>query len=678
MEYKAIHNMRWWFCTIRPHDRLWFALCCLAVLVAIPTMAAAFHPTLQHQNSIPSSSSSSSSFSSSWAHFQRNIPSKMVLYGDNQGAAAAADDNGSEPPPPLKKLGIPIGSMLDPITQQDVMEMKMEATEMIQDVIASGMDDIQQLRVQMMQDVQQSNQQRLTNRAIDTQRAQVELLDKIDTMTAQFLQDTAASRTSTQMAARADQAMTGQGLEMGTWGVLHGRYVTALSTSTSNIQQNDIVSSGLLGSLTTPAGPSARNKKNRILVIADTSSDPYAKQLLGPLEVSLKSVLQHQDNTDSTLEMVTYKPTATVPLGSNNAAALLIFCTSIHDVATLQNLCSRLLRTTYQPNHEIGQPPTQIVVVSTIGTTRIEKMPFSMQNMLQGGKLSKRRQMEEYIVRLVQHGGDSTTKEMSNSNKGMDYTICHLGELKPDTKEMFQLLPGDTVDGTTTAIDTAVTVLTHAMALQPSARNATLSCTGKLLVSDEDMENNVDTILDDAFLRLDGPELLRLDLGEYNEVNFNTIVQYVTEWATMLAESKKGLTTPVRCEVLSNKPRTTSLLPAGILQQSAPIRLLFQPTATGKYYVSDKDERQSDKDGKPIPSSSTSPVRNPRLSKDGGIEFVVEVFRHPKKQLVRVRAKRCNYGPDTVVKELSEATILSQFKKSISVWNKDHMPTQHQ
>jgi len=39
---------------------------------------------------------------------------------------------------------------------------------------------------------------------------------------------------------------------------------------------------------------------------------------------------------------------------------------------------------------------------------------------------------------------------------------------------------------------------------------------------------------------------------------------------------------------------------------------------------------------------------------------------------IRVRAKRCNYADDAVIKELSEATILSRVKDSIQVWTKDH------
>jgi hypothetical protein len=552
-----------------------------------------------------------------------------------QGIALKAKDDSPEEET-QKKLGINIGSMLNPMTEQDVMDIKMEATEMIQDVIAASIDDMETLRRDMLDELQQSSQERTRQNERNAQVAQKQLLSKIDALTDSFLSTTASSRTATKLAAQADQAMEGQGLALGSWGIVNGRYVTTGSAMGDNIV--------------------GKAKSNRMLVIADASSDPYAKQLLEPLEKSLQMVLQPDgDDCENKFEMMTYKPTVTVPLGSNNADALLIFCTSINDVSTLQNLLSRLLRTALV-NNEIVQPPTQVVVLSTIGTTRTEKMPYSLQNMMSGGKLTKRRQMEEAVVRYLQQ-----------MDSRIDYTICHLGELKADTNEQFQLLPDDAVDGSAISLDSAVTVLTHAIALQASARNATFSCTGKISPS---IDGSIDTILDDAFLRLDGPEILRLDLGSYdNDDQLNALVEYITEWATLFAQSYKGLTTPVRCEILpANAAATTAMLPSSIAQQPSKVRLLFQPTATGKYYVGKDEERESDREGKSLPSA---PVRSSRLSREGGIEFTVEVW-NTEPLSVRARAKRCNYGPDTIVKELSEETIVSQFKKCIDVWKKDH------
>ena len=102
------------------------------------------------------------------------------------------------------------------------------------------------------------------------------------------------------------------------------------------------------------------------------------------------------------------------------------------------------------------------------------------------------------------------------------------------------------------------------------------------------------------------------------------------------------------------------------------MRLLFLPTATGKNYVSREEERERESERKQYAASPSSPSRfssQMMAKKEGGIEFSVEITVDDQ---LRVRAKRCNYGDDVVVKELSEETILSRFRKCMDVWKKDH------
>ena len=577
-----------------------------------------------------------------------------------------------------KKLGIPI--LLNPMTSNDADAIKLEATEMVNDIVAAGMDELQTLRKQLNDEIQTANQQRDQTSQVQMQQAQTKLMNRIDTLTNDFLQSTATSRTTTKLAALADQSVpSGQGIELGSWGMVNGRYVTTYGGGyiggTSRTETDGSTTT------TTNESPSDQNSVTRMIVIADPSSDPYAKLILGPLETSLKNVLAASSDSSSlssssssnsnTFEMVTYKPTTAIPIGNNqNAAALLIFCTSLNDVTTLQTMIDRIYRKTLTSNTADGSstvtsPPTQIILLTTIGTTRIEKMPYSFQNLMNGNQLTKRRQMEEFIVRYVHQKAGTTT--------GIDYTICHLGnDIKTDTKDAFQLLPGDTLEGNgIIAVDTAVTVLTHAIAVQPYARNATFSCAGKLPVT---TTTETGLFLDDVFLKLDGPELLRIDDPQLGHVaQLDVLNEYIGEWADLLCTSGKGLTTPVRCEIVSTASTSNTnnnVLPSGVLQQSSSIvRILFQPTNTGKYYVSKEDEREisSSSDGKSS-SSSSKPTRsnNPRIAKEGGIEFVMEALQD--NQQLRIRVKRCNYNHDTIIKELSEQTILSQFKKCIEVW----------
>jgi hypothetical protein len=556
------------------------------------------------------------------------------------------DDNNNSNTSPggkEKKLGIDIGKMLDPMSPAEASLLKGAATEIINDAVAAGLDDLTTLRRELQQDLARQGEQRAQQSQAVGQQAEAQLLTKIDQLTNDFLDRTQSSRTLTKAAAAADQAMTGRGLEVGAWGRV-GSATVAMSLLGSVSAAAAAEQGAMADASSSTSGPKG------ILILADTTSDPYAKQLVEPLITAL----QQQFASTAELPVTVYKPTATIPLGGDNAAAVLVFCTSFSDPTSVQAALDRILRTTLQGNGKVGQPPTQLVAISSLGTTRLEKVPYSFQNVM-GGKLSKRRQMEEAVIRVAQ---DRAARGGATTAAAMDYTICNLGELKADTKEPFQFRAGDAVDGTL-AIDTAVTVLTQAICLQPSARNATLSCVGRLNMDDE---ASWKAILDDAFLRLDGPELLRFDLAD-NDKNYDQLVEYTKEWAELLAESGKGLTTPIRAEV------PTAVSPTMGVKQQGAVKLLFLPTATGKNYVSKEDERKMAAE-----TGSKAPVQSPvasrfRPSNDGGIEFVVEVTDGGN---LRARAKRCNNGDGVVVKELSEETILSSFRKCIEVWKKDH------
>jgi hypothetical protein len=241
--------------------------------------------------------------------------------------------------------------------------------------------------------------------------------------------------------------------------------------------------------------------------------------------------------------------------------------------------------------------------------------------------------------------------------------------MKP-SESCFRLEPGDPdgVDGNL-SVDTAVHVLAQAMLLQPSARNATLSVTGELPAIRDDQQQR---ILDDAFLKLDGPELMRIQVDKGDE-KYESLVQYVTEWAEALSVEGK-LTTPIRMlpvDTIPERQRVTAYH-AGV-QRIAAVQVLFLPTNTGKKYVSRQDEQRQQKAGAESGRSkvSTKLPRDIRNAKEGGIEFTVEVLDDAD-ATIRVRAKRCNYGDDAVIKELSEETILSRFRDSIDVWKKEY------
>ena len=123
-----------------------------------------------------------------------------------------------------------------------------------------------------------------------------------------------------------------------------------------------------------------------------------------------------------------------MPLGGNNAACVVVFCTSLTEASSLSKILDKLLRKTLQANGAVGQPPTQLVGISTLGTERTDKFPYSIANMM--GKLDQRRQIEELLVNQVQR---------RISEPPLDYTIIKVGDLRTSNKE-FCLRPGDVLD----------------------------------------------------------------------------------------------------------------------------------------------------------------------------------------------------------------------------------------
>ena len=274
------------------------------------------------------------------------------------------------------KLGIKID--LGPISEKEAKEIKAAATEVINEAIAAGIDDIEALRKKMKKEVDQERKRLRLESEWNTQKAQEKLMSKIDKMTDDFLSQTSSSRRSTKLAAAADRSMKGRGAEMGSWGVLGGTAV-AMETPKSTTSTASPYSS----TATTPEVPTTAQapKENRIVIIGDTKQDPYAKQLLEPLTKSLRNVV-------SDLEVDVFAPTATLPLGGNNAAAVLIFLTSLSDASSVKNGMERLLRRTMQNDGKVAQPPTQIVAVSTVGTERTNKMPYSYVRKKRGSTIA--------------------------------------------------------------------------------------------------------------------------------------------------------------------------------------------------------------------------------------------------------------------------------------------------
>jgi len=167
---------------------------------------------------------------------------------------------------PEPKLGIDVN--LPPLTQEQTDELKVKAKEIVNDEIAKGIDDIQQLREKLKDEMQQMRRVQTLESEWNTQQESQALVNKIDQLIDPLLKETEASRTSTRLAAAASRSMegTGKGIERGTWGTLNGRSVLADTPSFLGSVDQQVAQRSETGATAT-----ATAVENRILVLADSN-----------------------------------------------------------------------------------------------------------------------------------------------------------------------------------------------------------------------------------------------------------------------------------------------------------------------------------------------------------------------------------------------------------------------
>lgn len=372
----------------------------------------------------------------------------------------------------------------------------------------------------------------------------------------------------------------------------------------------------------------------------------------------------------------TYKPTANIPMGGNNSQCVIISSTSLSNgQSSANNILSRVLRRTIAPGGgKVAKPPSHFVIISPLGTERIEKFPYSMTNMMNGNKLKKAREVEEVIISTVR--GRLVADSGNGNGPSLDYTILKLGDIVNDDKTgepTMNIAPGDSLDGKV-GIQAAANALFQAVALRPAARNATLSVIGGMGGNGDGVSEE---LWEDWFLRLDGPELWRSDglLRGDGAVDrkFEELAGYINEWSNMFRDGAKGtgLTTPVN--VLQSKFDNDA--DASIIRRKFGVRLEFKATNTGSAYKSKDEEKQMEAQrstGSTNAAKSDQPVVVSRRQKrEGGVEILVEKTEDKNGKIdLRVRARRCNMDDNTVVKELSEETIVKKLSKAVESWLK--------
>lgn len=189
----------------------------------------------------------------------------------------------------------------------------------------------------------------------------------------------------------------------------------------------------------------------------------------------------------------------------------------------------------------------------------------------------------------------------------------------------------------------------------------------------------------DSFLKIVGPELLRLPLRFPNTTQ---ALQRVHSWGLSVASVQS-----VRVTSLSGVATAKSLItPVQVEVCENGLRVLFNPARGGAYRSSKETKREGARRGeegvkKPHLSSDsesqtslaqgeptsagTRPGMTGKNAQEGGLEVLVEADPYP-----RVRVRRCAYGPGAVVKEESEVLLLQALQRALTLLEMEHKPIQ--
>ena len=261
---------------------------------------------------------------------------------------------------------------------------------------------------------------------------------------------------------------------------------------------------------------------------------------------------------------------------------------------------------------------TRLLYVSTHGVERTGQMPFSMQNVF--GQLDKLRAAEQEV-------------QLRALNKVPSYSIVRVGKIGGGG-ERCEVLPGDGLQGDVSAA--AAGAVVRESLLRAEAVNASLSV-GPLAAGGgaaTDAEH-----WDDMFLKLVGPEIFRKPLKALGAA---AAASWIQEWAQGFFKEGQKLTTPIQVENV---------------EDGVCIRFL-EKGGTG-YADFDEPETVDDRYAASRAASSAGRAKA-RARADGALLVVAEAAPSP-----RVRVARAEMREGTVVKEMSEQTVLGALEKDL-------------
>eukprot|EP00633_Aureoumbra_lagunensis_P002949 CAMPEP_0197290230 /NCGR_PEP_ID=MMETSP0890-20130614/7464_1 /TAXON_ID=44058 ORGANISM="Aureoumbra lagunensis, Strain CCMP1510" /NCGR_SAMPLE_ID=MMETSP0890 /ASSEMBLY_ACC=CAM_ASM_000533 /LENGTH=505 /DNA_ID=CAMNT_0042762119 /DNA_START=184 /DNA_END=1701 /DNA_ORIENTATION=+ len=292
-----------------------------------------------------------------------------------------------------------------------------------------------------------------------------------------------------------------------------------------------------------------------------------------------------------------YSPLVAPTMDDAKAAAVIVICDDTF--ANGQNSVKTAIRTL-----EAGG---NLVVASRQGATQLGNLALAWKNARSGGGVTKARETE-----------DCAKLAASALDKAISISIVRFGDIVPSDKNQLVVTSDDSLDAPI-SIPLAARALAQAALVIPAARNTSFSISGG---------EATEIDWQDEFLKLKGPELLRLDAA--SDANLEELILWLSEWATLFRQPySQGLTTPV-----------------DIITQDDGAILSFY----------DKQQRTTTKG---------PPNARRRIPKLGGIRILAESNpRFPSG--LRIRALRQPYDPDVAVKEMSEQAILDKLKRDFT------------
>jgi hypothetical protein len=349
------------------------------------------------------------------------------------------------------------------------------------------------------------------------------------------------------------------------------------------------------------------------------------------------------------------------------------------------------------------------------------KPPKSVASMLFGTEEDNTALEDEVVLQCLQRGlsyniikvgrvidDDQSIPPDVKSRSIESQSIVLTNEDKPNAQPLYQNPVVFTRSNTVESSEvTKLTIAAQALmrAVVHPHRNATVSVLSAATIEDDNHASSssssssfrepMEVEWADEFLKLDGPELLRIPL------RFASIRQAMVKLTRVLYElatpSKVGRSSSISSSISSSS--TGLVTPIKVEKCTGGLRVMFVPTISE--YVSTREEKAELKrieEVKQLLSTQGNPKRKggylspeeeasiaqqgsltkgatvvpPKkkaaaVSLEGGLEIIVENIPY-----ARVRVRRCNMGPKTIVKEESEAFLLKTIRSGVLALDNDY------